>query len=62
MSAHVQPTAELPVLVTRRCACGGYVTADPRRPFRAVMRHNVTIEHLGWWARVQREWQEEEAS
>jgi hypothetical protein len=37
------------------------VVADPRRPFRAVMRHNLTIEHLGWWARVQDTWHGEDA-
>jgi hypothetical protein len=60
MSAHVHP-AVVPVVVTRRCACGGYLTADPRRPFRAVMRHNLTVEHLGWWSRARLAWQGEES-
>jgi hypothetical protein len=59
VSAHVHPVAD--PRLTLRCACGGYLTADPRRPFRAVMRHNVTIEHLGWWARVRIVWQGEES-
>lgn len=56
--AHVHPVA-VPVVVTKRCACGGYLTANPSRPCRAVMRHNLTIEHLGWWARARQEWGEE---
>jgi hypothetical protein len=59
VSAHVGSTAETPQLVTRRCACGGYITADPRHPYPAVARHNATIEHAAWWRRERVAWGEE---
>ena len=59
MSAHVQPSAETPHLETRRCACGGWVTADPRRPYQGVARHNATIEHASWWREEREAWGEE---
>jgi hypothetical protein len=53
------PVARVPTaaLRTAPCACGGYITADPRTPYHAVVRHNRTIEHLRWWARVRADWQ-----
>ena len=50
-----------PGVVTRPCACGGYLTAHPGHSFHAVERHNGTIEHRSWWSRVRIAWQGEDS-
>lgn len=32
----------------RRCACSGWVVADPYRPTSGVMEHNESGLHLAW--------------
>ena len=41
---------------TERCACGGFITADERRPFHQMNAHVRGVEHQLWWRRVEREW------
>ena len=42
------------------CDCGGWIVANADDPGPAVARHNETITHRAWWARVRREWQGDE--
>jgi len=44
----------------RRCACRGYVWANPANPGPSVAAHNATPGHVRWWARAERDWQGEE--
>ena len=37
-------------LETKRCACGGTVTADPQRPAQGVAAHNFSPRHRAWRA------------
>lgn len=55
------PVARVPTAALRTvpCACGGYVTAAPEKPYHDVLRHNRTVEHRAWWTRVRGEWQGE---
>ena len=50
------------VLVSRRCACGGLVTASRLDPGPGVADHNRAAAHREWWERVRVQWQGEEAT
>ena len=39
-----------PRTVMVRCACGGYVTAEPDAPAKGVALHNTTGRHAAWRA------------
>lgn len=39
------------------CACGGEIVANADDPGADVLRHNRTVKHAAWWARVRRDWQ-----
>jgi len=41
-------------LRTLPCACGGEITADVTDPVSEVQRHNRTLAHRLWWARIER--------
>jgi hypothetical protein len=47
-------------LRTLPCACGGEITADLHDPTPQVQRHNRTLQHRAWWARLERQdWDQE---
>ena len=47
---------------TERCACKGEIVANVDDPGPDVARHNATIQHRAWWARVRRDWQGEDVT
>jgi hypothetical protein len=64
LASALPPEGSLPpgVLVTRPCACGTPVTASRHDPAPGVAAHIAMTAHRRWWARVEAEWQGEEAS
>lgn len=42
------------------CACGSEIVANADDPSADVLRHNRTVKHAAWWARVRRQWQGDE--
>lgn len=54
------PGFATPLRIRREpCACRGEIVANADDPGPDVLRHNQSIHHRAWWARVRRDWQGE---